>query len=124
MASERAEELLTVQEAATRLKVSAVTVKRYLKQGRLRAYRVGPRAIRIRRDDVEYLPQPSRPAASAVSATRGLPLEPPSEDELTRRKAIVEEILARRQARNIAPMTTAELVRLNRDKDWWYRDDR
>jgi excisionase family DNA binding protein len=124
MAVERAGELLTIREAAARLKVSAVTIKRYLKQGRLRAYRVGPRAIRLRREDVEHLPLPTGREATAVPAKRWLQIVPPSKEELARRKAVVEAILAHRQERSIAPLTTAELVRLSRDKDWWYGDDR
>lgn len=124
MAAEQTEELLTVQEAALRLKVSAVTIKRYLKQGRLRAYRVGPRAIRIRRGDVEHLLLPTGVEATAVPSKRWLEIAPPSKEELARRRAVVEEILAHRQERSIAPLTAAELVRLSRDKDWWYGDDR
>jgi excisionase family DNA binding protein len=44
--------LLTVKEAAALLKVSTATIKRYLKSGRLPGYQVGPRAIRIRREDL------------------------------------------------------------------------
>ena len=45
-------DLLTMTEAAKLLKVSTVTLKRWLKQGRLPAYHAGPRAIRIRRADL------------------------------------------------------------------------
>ncbi len=47
MAIGQAGDLLTVAEAATVLKVSPITIHRWLKQGRLTAYRVGPRAVRI-----------------------------------------------------------------------------
>src|SRR5712691_8866958 len=40
-------ELFTVAEAAKLLKVSTTTLHRWLKQGRLHAYRVGPRAVRV-----------------------------------------------------------------------------
>jgi len=44
---------LTVAEAAHRLDVSRTTVWRWIRQGRLRAYRVGQRTIRIRDEDLE-----------------------------------------------------------------------
>jgi excisionase family DNA binding protein len=48
-------ELLTVQETADILRVSPVTVRRFIKSRRLAAVRVG-RALRVRREDVEKLP--------------------------------------------------------------------
>jgi excisionase family DNA binding protein len=50
-------ELMTVQEAADALHVSAVTVRRYIARGRLRAVRVG-RGLRIEKDAVDQLPEP------------------------------------------------------------------
>jgi excisionase family DNA binding protein len=51
-------ELLTVKETADLLRVSTVTVRRYIASGKLAAVRVG-RNIRIRRDDVERVIEPS-----------------------------------------------------------------
>jgi excisionase family DNA binding protein len=48
-------ELLTVAETAAYLKVSTVTVRRYIASKRLPCVRVG-RNIRVRREDVESLP--------------------------------------------------------------------
>jgi excisionase family DNA binding protein len=45
-------DLLTLPEAAKLLKVSVVTIRRWIKQGRLPAYHVGPRKVRIRRHDL------------------------------------------------------------------------
>lgn len=59
------EDLLTIPEAAAALKVSPVTVARWLKQGRLPAYRMGPRAVRIRRDDLLVVLKPSGHATGA-----------------------------------------------------------
>lgn len=53
------DDLLTVPEAAERLKVSAVTVSRWIKQGRLRALKVGPRAVRIRTEDLDRIMAPT-----------------------------------------------------------------
>jgi excisionase family DNA binding protein len=51
-------ELLTKSDAAALLKVSPVTVSRWLKQDLLPAYRLGRRAIRIRRGDIERMLAP------------------------------------------------------------------
>lgn len=64
-------DLLTIPEAAEVLKVSAVTVSRYLKQGRLPAFRVGPRAVRIRRGDLDRLLTPTGPPVPGVLASAG-----------------------------------------------------
>ncbi len=53
------DDLLTVPEAAERLKVSGVTVSRWIKQGRLRALKVGPRAVRIREEDLDRIMAPA-----------------------------------------------------------------
>jgi excisionase family DNA binding protein len=44
---------LTVSEAARLLGVSRTTIWRWIDKGRLRAYRVGQRTIRIRDEDLE-----------------------------------------------------------------------
>ena len=62
-------DLLTIPEAAAALKVSPVTIARWLKQGRLPAYRMGPRAVRIRRDDLAEVLKPSGHAESSDLAT-------------------------------------------------------
>ena len=49
-------ELLTVAETPAYLKVSTVTVRRYIASKRLPCVRVG-RNIRVRREDVESLPE-------------------------------------------------------------------
>ncbi|MDP9370239.1 MAG: helix-turn-helix domain-containing protein, partial [Chloroflexota bacterium] len=54
-------DLLTMAEAAEALKVSQVTVARWLKQGRLPSYRLGPRAVRIRRADLASALSPATP---------------------------------------------------------------
>ncbi len=63
-------ELLTMREVAELLKVSEVTVARWLKQGRLPAYRVGPRAVRVRREDVEQMMEPVEAPIASVAPSR------------------------------------------------------
>ncbi len=69
MLEQDAGEFLTVPQAAEVLKVSAVTVSRWLKQGRLPAYRVGPRAVRIRREDIDRVLAPAVGTASGPTGT-------------------------------------------------------
>ncbi|MGW5854937.1 MULTISPECIES: helix-turn-helix domain-containing protein [Micrococcus] len=49
---------LTIAEAADRLQVSAVTVRRMIARGELNAYRYGPRLIRIDPADLLALREP------------------------------------------------------------------
>jgi excisionase family DNA binding protein len=58
-ASDLSTDLLTIAEAARLLKVSTATLHRWLKQGRLQAYHVGPRAVRVRRADLARLLVPT-----------------------------------------------------------------
>jgi len=52
-------ELLSVQEAADFLGLSVSTIRRYIRDGRLPAYRVaGERLLRIKRSDLEKLLDP------------------------------------------------------------------
>ncbi len=66
MATDIDMDLLTTAEAAKLLKISVVTLQRWLKQGRLRAFRLGPRAVRIRRSDLDELLLPLTPEAGHI----------------------------------------------------------
>jgi len=54
------EESLSVAEAAARLKVNKSTVWRWIDSGRLPAYRIGERRVRLKKTDVEGLIMPAR----------------------------------------------------------------
>lgn len=59
MNEETQKELFSVQEAAEFLRVSETTVRRYISDGRLPAYRLGDeRLIRIKRQDLAGLLSP------------------------------------------------------------------
>ncbi len=58
MAQAIARKNLTLKEAAEWYGVCERTLRRRIAEGRLPAYRVGPRAIRVRRADVEALARP------------------------------------------------------------------
>jgi excisionase family DNA binding protein len=123
-------DLLTVPEAAAVLKVSPVTVSRWLRQGRLPAYRLGPRAVRIRRADLQAVFAPARPLAEPTPAgDQSGPAEPsdlPNDalvvvadqaiaiwdaaavqtrlEALTAAAALREQILARRKGSILPPL--------------------
>lgn len=56
-------QLLTMRQAADLLGVNERTIRRYISAGRLTAYRVGPRFIRLDRRELDDLFQPV-PAAN------------------------------------------------------------
>lgn len=103
----RNDELLTIKEAATLLKMSSVTVRRWLKQGRLVGYRVGPRGIRLRRRDVEALLEPTQSEMT--------------DEEMARREEAIRQLNQRHaemlRARDGKPMASAvDLIREDREK--------
>ncbi len=51
-------ELLSVEQAATYLGVNRLTVRRRIASGDIPAYRLGPRLIRIRPEDLDALLRP------------------------------------------------------------------
>lgn len=132
-------EYYTIAAAARLLGVNRARVWRWVRAGRLPARRVGPHSIRIRRRDLSIvLPPVSRSSFMTAEAARRDPgaqlapdekwaairkelLEPPTPEELARRRAAIEAILARWDERpSISPMTSADLVHLSRDRDFWY----
>lgn len=105
----------TVAEAARFLEMSPSTIWRWIEAERLPAYRLGPRSIRIRKQDLEAAIRPAR-GKEEVPMERDQPVViRPSPSEITRRKVLVGEILAKRKERRIAPMTAADLVRKARN---------
>jgi excisionase family DNA binding protein len=56
------EDYLTVAEAATRLRVAPSTIRRWIRQGDLPAYRLGRRRVGLKRGDLERLVTPVTPA--------------------------------------------------------------
>lgn len=58
--------LLTIAQGAEYAHVSTRTVRRYIAQGRLAAFRVGPRLVRIDADELEALLRPIPTAGSAA----------------------------------------------------------
>ena len=98
--------LLTVSEAAAELRVSKPTIRRWIDAGRLRAVRLGPRTVRIRRADLRRLAQTRRSGQAMtlqelepyIVSRGGDPSRSPSE-VMASIAAIHERILARRGGR-------------------------
>ncbi|HZT44506.1 MAG TPA: helix-turn-helix domain-containing protein [Chthonomonadaceae bacterium] len=76
-----ARDLLTVEQAAQYLQVSQSSIRSYIRQGRLQAYRIaGKRKVLIPRSALLALLEPARPEdvdADAVSAEEADLPEPP-----------------------------------------------
>ncbi|HEY7034990.1 MAG TPA: helix-turn-helix domain-containing protein [Thermomicrobiales bacterium] len=120
-------DLLTMREVAALLKVSEVTVARWLKQGRLPAYRVGPRAVRVRRVDVDNLIEPREVASQdehpdAEDDWKARALRPLTKEEQERGLqamrqafALSDEVIARRGGKPFSVSST-EIIRREREK--------
>lgn len=68
MIEEKGRPFYTVPEAARLLEVSPATLWRWIAMRRLPAYRVGPRRIRVKREDLQALVRPTR--GEEVSAVK------------------------------------------------------
>lgn len=111
------EDLLTIAEAAEILKVSTVTLSRWRRQGRLPTLKVGPRAVRIRRSDLDLISQPYRgpvssldqPQSAPTPAVPSQPIAPPppiavpAERTLARAAQLRALILHRRKGEFLEP---------------------
>lgn len=53
-------EWLTMSEASSYLKVTRATLYRWAREGRLRLYKLGARATRVRRSDLDRMAVPKR----------------------------------------------------------------
>jgi excisionase family DNA binding protein len=58
ISDQNADQLLTASQAAQLLAVHVSTIRRWIRQGKLPAYRVGDKGIRVRRADVHLLINP------------------------------------------------------------------
>ena len=120
-------DVYTVREAAAALGVSHSTVWRWIEAGKLPASRIGTRRIVIARGDLARMVQPARPPRSspALPPTAGetLPLkrwweerEPPTAEELARRRALFARVQDNRRRRSIAPSAAVDLIRQVREE--------
>ena len=103
MATNQDTDFLTVAEAAKLLKVSTLTLHRWLKAGRLPAYHVGPKAVRIRRGDLAAVLTPAyrqevTPMTEAHPTPIQVTLRPLSENEVAQALAALKHAQAHRAA--------------------------
>jgi excisionase family DNA binding protein len=104
----------TVAEVAGMLGVSASTVWRWVDSGKMPAVRIGPKAIRIRREDAEAAVRPVELDADEAAEGSGLvdladanvPLTADERerwrDAIARAEALRERILRRRKGRPLS----------------------
>ena len=64
------EEYLSIAEAAARLRVAQSTVRRWIREGAVPAYRLGRRRLGLKRGDLDRLVTPVRPAAYVNQMSR------------------------------------------------------
>jgi excisionase family DNA binding protein len=85
------ENYLTVTEAATLLRVAPSTIRRWIREGDLPAYRVGRRRVALLRADLATLVAPARPALEPVQEETDI-------ERIKKRKLTPEEIQQRIEA--------------------------
>jgi excisionase family DNA binding protein len=102
-------DLLTLGEAAKLLKVSIVTLRRWIKQGRLPAYHVGPRKLRIKRSDLTKAFTPTYQEEVSAVPER-ITIRPLTDQEVSQglealkeSEALIEQLRERRKGQPLAP---------------------
>ncbi len=102
-------EYFTVAEAARLLDVSTPTVWRWVNSGWLPAYRIGAKAIRIRRTDLQRVVAPARvkgPGSGESMERKAIQVGDhavDTEELLHRLEALQQRILARRPRKRLRP---------------------
>lgn len=117
-------EYVTVGEAATLLRVAPSTVRRWIREGNVAAYRLGQRRIGLRRGDLDSLitpvgPQEERESEAAWDDDAKPRRLTPEEqkrglDALERMIALSDKIMARRGGEPFSP--SWELINEARDE--------
>ena len=121
-------EYYTVSEAAALLQVSPSTIWRWIEADKLPAYRVGPKTIRVRRQDLEAIIRPARArrgevieVKETIQTSTQRAMKPLSEAEaaqglvaLQEARALAETIQARRQGERLG--SSVEIIQQAREE--------
>lgn len=91
MAIRLKDEYLTIPEAAEQLGVAESTIRRWIREERLLAYRLGDRRVLLKRDDLEGLIEPVRPAPVRRRKLETVDITDPAELERLRNRRLTEE---------------------------------
>ena len=107
------EEYLTVTEAANLVRVSPSTIRRWIREGNLPAYRLGPRRVGLKRDDLATLVTPIHTGIEeAIQRPDDAPIPVPKLTPEQKRRALEaleqaqqlsKQILARRGGKPFPP---------------------
>jgi excisionase family DNA binding protein len=107
------EEYLTVTEAATLVRVAPSTIRRWIREGNLPAYRLGPRRVGLKREDLATLVTPiSTGVEKAIERPDDAPIPVPKLTPEQKRRALEaferaqqlsKQILARRGGKPFPP---------------------
>jgi len=124
MADTCAGEFLTIPEAAKLLKMSVVTIRRWIREGRLPAYQVGWRKVRIKSQDLARILTPRREVNTRperIPPSTDFTPRPLTEAEasgvlavLNQADALGQEMLARRRGKPLG--SSAPLIRKARQE--------
>lgn len=127
-------ELITVAEAARFLKISVSTIWRWINAGKLVSYRIGPKAIRIKRADLDELIAPARASGESTNimaeftpVQTDLDIEPLTEEEIRQGLQAMREARQLRERmrreRGGTPLPdSVELIRAMREERSRYLD--
>jgi excisionase family DNA binding protein len=108
------DEYVTVTEAATQLRVAPSTIRRWIREGGVPAYRLGQRRVVLRRTDLGGLITPIRPDAESVGSESDSE-QPETPEEMPRTEAmelldeIRQEAAERREHVDIRRPTPEEI---------------
>jgi excisionase family DNA binding protein len=115
-----------VAQAASALGVSVSTIWRWIDAGRMPAFRLGPKAIRIKKEDAESA---LTPASDRVAPTNAMRIyddpeeakKPPTDDEIERLRAAIAGMDAvresiRKRRKGVPLPSSAPLIRESREE--------
>jgi excisionase family DNA binding protein len=120
----------TVAQAARELQVHRTTITRWIKTGRLRAFRVGPKVVRITATDLEQVIAPASESGEGVTAMKerhtaeyaavsDLPVKPLTGEEKERALATIARLseLREKLRREVGTFPPSEdIIREEREK--------